>query len=79
MTETILTHIKNEILNNPDDDLTSDEDLLSSGLIDSLGVMSLIGFLEETYGVKIPPEDMTIENFISAEAIENYLTTLKNV
>lgn len=78
MTKKIITYIESELLNGQDNiQLTSDEDLLTTGLIDSLGIMKLIAWLEEEFSVKIPPEDMTIENFLSPEVIENYIGTLK--
>lgn len=79
MSNKIINYIKEEILNNTEDiTIEVDEDLLGSGLIDSLGIMKLIQFIEKSYEVKIPPEDMTIENFISVEAIETYLEQLKS-
>ena len=53
--------------------LTSDADLLGSGLIDSLGVMQLITFVEQEFSFKIPLEDMTIENFMTVDAIAAYV------
>ena len=53
--------------------LSEDEDLLGTGLVDSLGVMSLVFFIEEHFGVPVPPEDVTIENFQSLNTIESYL------
>lgn len=78
MENTILTFITEELLNNRGDiKLTVEEDLLSSGLLDSIGIMRLIQFIEETYNLVIPPEDMTIENFVSVEAMVVYLGTIK--
>jgi acyl carrier protein len=37
--------------------------LLESGIIDSLGVLDLVGFLEQTFDIKIDDEDLTPENF----------------
>lgn len=50
-----------------------DEDLLGSGLIDSLGIMSLVFFIEQEAGLDIPPEDVTIENFQTLETIDAYV------
>lgn len=54
-------------------ELLPEDDLLGSGLLDSLGVMRLVGFVEETFNIKIPPEDIVIENFIDVKAITNYV------
>lgn len=53
--------------------LEADEDLLGSGLVDSIGMMNLIAFIEERFNFKVPPQDMTIENFMTVEAISDYL------
>lgn len=50
-----------------------DDDLLEGSLVDSLGIMRLISFIDGEFGVTVPPEDMTIENFISVNAIVAYL------
>lgn len=58
--------------------VTEDENLLLSGLIDSLGVMQLVRFLEETYQIKIPAEDVTITHFITIDAITLYVQQRQN-
>lgn len=49
-----------------------DEELLLSGMVDSLGVMSLVSFVEQTFNIKVPLEDVTLENLCSIEAISTY-------
>ena len=49
------------------------DDLLLSGILDSLGVMRLVAFLEEEFAKPVPPEDVTIENFSTIEAIAAYI------
>ena len=43
--------------------LAPDEDLLEQGIIDSLGIMKLILFIEETYGIVVADEEIVPENF----------------
>jgi acyl carrier protein len=38
------------------------ESLLETGVIDSTGVLELIAFIEETYGIKIEDEEIIPEN-----------------
>lgn len=54
-------------------ELSPEDDLLGSGLLDSMGVMRLVGFVEETFNITIPPEDIVIENFMDVKAITNYV------
>ena len=56
-----------------DIDLQEDDNLLLGGLIDSLGIMRLITFIEEEFQVEVQPEDVTIENFSTINIIADYL------
>jgi hypothetical protein len=47
--------------------------LLSKGIVDSHGVMELVGFLEERYGITVGDEDLSPENFESVASIEAYV------
>jgi methoxymalonate biosynthesis acyl carrier protein len=52
------------------------EDLLSSGAVDSLSLIQLLVILEEHFGVRIPLDELEIEDLRSiqsiARLIENY-------
>lgn len=52
-----------------------DEDLLESALLDSISIIQLVHFCEQELKVKIPHEDVTIENFASVELMGSYLTS----
>jgi acyl carrier protein len=56
--------------------LAADEDLLVSGLLDSIGVMRLVGFIETDLNQPVPPEDVTLENFSTVRAMVDYLSAL---
>jgi len=43
----------------PLDNLTDDEALVRSGLIDSLAVLSIIGYLETDYGIDFSERDVS--------------------
>ncbi|WP_235299319.1 acyl carrier protein [Portibacter marinus] len=53
--------------------IEEEDDLLSTGFIESMGMMQLINFVEEHYQVNVTPQDMTIENFRTVRAIEDYI------
>lgn len=77
MQHIIISYIEEDLLSGQSDiQLTADEDILTTGLIDSIGIMNLIAFLEEKFEVTIPAEDMTIENFMTVETIETYINSL---
>jgi acyl carrier protein len=57
------------------DRLDDDTGLFSGGLIDSLSVMDLVGFVEGRIGRVVPPADITMENFDSISRIVAYVQT----
>ncbi|MEK6228435.1 MAG: acyl carrier protein [Actinomycetota bacterium] len=54
------------------------ENLLSKGIVDSHGVMELVGFLEERYGISVGDDDLTPENFQSVMSIEEFVARKSN-
>ena len=73
MRDRLARYIATDLLNQPDLVIGEDEDLLVSGLLDSLSVMSVIHFIEQDLAIEVPAEDVTIENFASLRAIGAYL------
>jgi methoxymalonate biosynthesis acyl carrier protein len=53
--------------------LGSSDDLIESEILDSLGIMKLILFLENNYSVKISDDDLTLENFSSIVSINSLI------
>ena len=43
--------------------LDSDTLLLENGVVDSIGVLELVGFLESEFGIAVTDEDLTADNF----------------
>jgi acyl carrier protein len=54
------------------------ENLLSKGIVDSHGVMELVGFLQDRYGIAVGDEDLTPENFESVASIEAFVARKRN-
>lgn len=50
-------------------ELSDDDQLVESGIIDSMGVMTLLGFLEEKFNIQIPGEELMPENFATVNTI----------
>ena len=74
MDQQLLDFINQEILaDQAGVEVTADDELLVEGYIDSLGVMRLVGFIEEQLGLTVPPQDITIENFGSVSMLAAYL------
>ena len=66
--------VENYLYMRQDVQLLEDDPLLARGIIDSMGVMELIAFLEEEFGVTVADTDITEENLGSLGAIARYVT-----
>jgi acyl carrier protein len=53
--------------------LRDTESLLDSGIIDSTGVLEVIGFIEDSFGVTVEDHEMLPENLDSIERIANFI------
>jgi acyl carrier protein len=49
--------------------LNPEEDLLEQGIIDSLGIVKLVSFMEEAFNLKIDDDEIIPENFQSLNSI----------
>jgi len=56
-------YIKARFLHGDGNKLTDNVSLFESGIVDSLGILHLVSFLEEKFNVKIEDEEMIPENF----------------
>ena len=65
--------VDNFLYMRPDFQFTDDDFLMGKGVIDSLGVMELIGFIEEAFYVSVADDDVTEANLGSISAIARYL------
>ncbi len=59
------------------DELTAEEPLLERGLIDSLALLQLISFIEERTRLKVPDQEVTLDNFQTITAIDALVQRLQ--
>lgn len=57
----------------PDLVLQPDDRLLARGVIDSMGIMELIAWITDTYGVELADEEITEANLGSLAAIAQFV------
>lgn len=57
-----------------EDELAADDDLLAGGVIDSLGVLKLIAWVEDRFGLAVDDTALDPENFRSVAAIDAFVT-----
>ena len=72
------TEIKNFIVDNfmmgeENQDFTDSGSLLDLGIIDSTGVLELVGFLEERFEIAIEDEDLVPENLDSVDNLVRFV------
>jgi acyl carrier protein len=60
-----------------DDTLKEDTSFLENGIIDSTGVLELVMFIEETYGINVEDDEMVPENLDSISNIAEYVQRKK--
>jgi acyl carrier protein len=79
MRERVRTYIENlpTYQKNPFS-LKDDDSLIKLGLIDSMAVLELVAFLEESFKIEIEPDDLTRDNFESILAIHRLLESKSN-
>lgn len=55
------------------DELADDESFLRTGIVDSLGVMQIVAFLESEFAIAVSDRDLVPENFDSVERLAAYI------
>lgn len=62
---------------NPDVDYASENALIDGGILDSFDIVTLVAEIDDAFGIVIPAEELTAENFNSAGALYALLRRLK--
>ena len=72
--EMIRQFIVTELLSDCNGDgLTDTIPLIEEGIIDSFGIMTLLGYLEENFAIEITPDELVPENFASITTINDFI------
>ena len=72
--EQIKQFILDELVRNSDTAvLAADENLIDSGVLDSLGIMKLVAFLERKFNIRVSDDEILLNNFESVNAISEFL------
>lgn len=57
--------------------IVADTPLIEGGLLDSIGLLELVSFIEETFAVTLPLEDFVPENFATPNAVAALVERLR--
>lgn len=69
------SYIRNKILlGNKKIGLNDDDSFLERGLIDSTGVLEMVNFIEETFGLSIEDEELIPDNLDSINKLTYFIT-----
>jgi acyl carrier protein len=75
--ELIEVFVRANFLDRSDDQtLTRTSPLLEWGILTSMNTAILMGYIRETFGVSIPPMNITAENFHDLQSIGDMVTAL---
>jgi len=58
---------------NNNGNLNDSQSLIEEGIIDSLGILKLMSFIEDTFSVQIKDADLTPENFSTPQSIADFV------
>jgi acyl carrier protein len=58
--------------------LSLEEPLLETGVLDSLGILDVVEFLECNFGVRFEDEDLTPENFETISRLAQFVEAKRN-
>lgn len=65
--------LENFLFTNEDGRLRDDTSFLEEGIVDSTGVLELVMFVEETFGLTVEDTEILPENFDSVERLARYV------
>jgi acyl carrier protein len=69
MEKAVLDYVRNEYLEEDDEEISVNTPLISGGIVDSFSMVSLKRFLENKYRISIPDEKATPEAFDTVKSI----------
>ena len=71
----ILNYVRDEYLEDEDQELDIDTPLISGGIVDSFSMVSLKRFLENKYSISIPDDKATPEAFDTVNKIADLVNS----
>ena len=65
--------IENFVFENDNDDFSNDDSFFDTGLLDSMGVLTLVEFVREKYRISIEDDELLPENWDSVNRIATFV------
>jgi len=70
--------VNNFLFGKAPEDFSDDDSFIERGIIDSTGILELIGFLERTYSIQITDDEMIPENLDSLSRVVKFIDKKMN-
>ena len=65
--------VENFLFGNMDVPLGDEDSFLQKGLIDSTGILEVVSFIEEKFGIKVEDDDLLPENLDSIRRLADFV------
>ena len=72
--ETVKAYVVENFLFGDDRRINPDTEFLENGILDSTGVLELVGSLEEKFGIRVDDDELVPDNMNSLEKITLYIS-----
>lgn len=70
--------VENALFGASETALDDNDSFLEKGIIDSTGILELVSFVEEEFGVEVKDEELVPENFDSVNKLSDYIERKTN-
>ena len=71
--------VENFLFGQEDYEFSDDDSLMERGIIDSTGVLELVGFVQESFGIRVDDRDLRPQNLDSISNLIQFLATKRPV
>ena len=78
ITQTIRRFLTERAWLTVDAEVSESDSLLEKGVIDSMAMVELVSFIEQTFEIRIHDEELMPENFDSLAAMRAFITAKRN-
>jgi acyl carrier protein len=65
--------LRNTLFLGDADSLSNDDSFLDTGIIDSMGILHLVSFVQETYEIPVADDELVTSNWDSIHRISDYV------
>ena len=66
------------LADHPGPPLTENDSLIQRGVLDSIGLLQIMTYLEQEHGIRVPDDEVLPENFETVRQIEELVQRLKS-